>query len=135
MQAITSLPLTTIVFNQCIVCSVVGMTCQSCVRHIEEQLSRQRGVMGIKVSLEMNTAAVVFLPSETNVDEIRDAITALGYECSILEGFDEANNEEDEYDEMNKRESRDSHEKSPLLLLKVRERDKRIHPIYGHLRN
>ncbi|OQR71264.1 copper-transporting ATPase 1-like, partial [Tropilaelaps mercedesae] len=72
---------------------VVGVTCQSHVRHIEEELSRQRGVMGIKVSLELSTAAVVFLLQKTDPEEIRQAIANMGYECSIIAGLAEKDDE------------------------------------------
>lgn len=62
------------------------MTCQSCVRSIEGKISQAKGVMGINVSLQHNTAAVVFLTKETNAEEVNEAICDMGFESTILEG-------------------------------------------------
>lgn len=62
------------------------MTCQSCVRSIEDRISQAKGVMGINVSLQHNTAAVVFLSKDTNAEEVNEAIREMGFEASILEG-------------------------------------------------
>lgn len=62
------------------------MTCQSCVRSIEERISQAKGVMGINVSLQHNTAAVVYLSEETNAEKVNEAICDMGFESTILEG-------------------------------------------------
>ena len=43
--------------------TVKGMTCQSCVRTIEQGVSKQPGVHAVKVSLKNEEAAIVYDPS------------------------------------------------------------------------
>lgn len=92
------------------------MSSQSCVGHIEEQLAYHKGVVGIKVSLELNTAAVVFLSQETEAEDIREAVEHLGYNCSLIEDLGEKN---DDLASETEKVTPDNNETSPLLKAKV----------------
>ncbi|XP_022688418.1 copper-transporting ATPase 1-like [Varroa jacobsoni] len=94
---------------------VIGMSSQSCVGHIEEQLAYHKGVVGIKVSLELNTAAVVFLSQETEAEDIREAVEHLGYNCSLIENLGEKN---DDLASETEKVTPDNNETSPLLKAK-----------------
>jgi len=60
--------------------SVGGMTCASCVRTIERNLSKLDGVLEAQVNLATERATVTFLPTEVTLAEIKQLITELGYE-------------------------------------------------------
>ncbi len=64
---------------------IEGMTCCSCVQNIESNLSEERGVASIKVSLQTKTAEVAFNTSLTTPQKLVDAINALGFESSLKE--------------------------------------------------
>ncbi|XP_072040738.1 copper-transporting ATPase 1-like [Amphiura filiformis] len=63
--------------------SVQGMTCNSCVRNIEEQVGQMDGVNGVQVSLETKEAVVNFDPGKTNQSAIRDKIDDMGFEAAV----------------------------------------------------
>ncbi|XP_038063092.1 copper-transporting ATPase 1-like isoform X2 [Patiria miniata] len=69
--------------TQTVTLAVKGMTCNSCVRSIEGNISTQRGVHEITVSLQEETATVKYNPSETNPERLREAIDDIGFECYI----------------------------------------------------
>ena len=56
---------------------VKGMMCGHCVAHVEKALSALHGVKSVKVDLEAGTATVV--SAGTDVQKMKDAITAAGY--------------------------------------------------------
>lgn len=63
--------------------SIEGMTCQSCVRNIEGNISKKPGVMSINVSLANKSAVVTYVPSETDPDAIASQIDDLGFEAAV----------------------------------------------------
>ena len=63
--------------------SVKGMTCQSCVRTIEQGMSKQPGVHAVKVSLKNEEAAIVYDPSLTDPGTLREAIDDMGFDASL----------------------------------------------------
>ena len=70
------------------------MTCQSCVKNIEEVISTKPGVIFIKVSLEMKEAQIQFNPQITNPEVLREQIEDMGFEASLpptslTNGFDD----------------------------------------------
>uniref|UniRef100_A0A914YT71 P-type Cu(+) transporter n=1 Tax=Panagrolaimus superbus TaxID=310955 RepID=A0A914YT71_9BILA len=65
--------------------SVEGMTCASCVAHIERHISHIQGIKSIVVSLMFHKAEVMFDENQISPSEIRDAIDDLGYPTQILE--------------------------------------------------
>ncbi|NXH68819.1 ATP7B ATPase, partial [Hydrobates tethys] len=65
--------------------NVVGMTCQSCVQSIEGQISKVKGIVSIKVSLEQNNAVIKYLQSEISPEQICQEIQDMGFDASIAE--------------------------------------------------
>lgn len=63
--------------------SVEGMTCQSCVRSIQDNMQLRTGIISIKVSLENKSAEVKYDSARTNPQEIVDAIEDLGFNAKL----------------------------------------------------
>jgi len=64
--------------------SVEGMTCNSCVKHIESVLSSVGGIISVHVSLEEKIATVVFNPLEIVPEAIAERVDDLGFEAAVL---------------------------------------------------
>lgn len=62
--------------------SILGMTCNSCVKNIKEQISQLSGINYIDISLNEETAHVVFNSFETNCGQISNEVENMGFECS-----------------------------------------------------
>ena len=60
----------------------VGLHCESCVKKVTENISFEKGVKDLKVSLEDQTVAVKFDASKTSEETLRAAIIKLGYPVS-----------------------------------------------------
>ncbi len=58
---------------------VEGIVCASCVQKIEKSLLEVKGVTRAAVNLATSRASVEYLPSETNLGELKRAIEAAGY--------------------------------------------------------
>ncbi|KAK1200531.1 ATP7B ATPase, partial [Pygoscelis papua] len=65
--------------------NVVGMTCQSCVQSIEGRISKVKGIVSIKVSLERNNAVIKYLQSEISPEQICQEIQDMGFDANIAE--------------------------------------------------
>ncbi|XP_061313406.1 copper-transporting ATPase 2 isoform X3 [Pezoporus flaviventris] len=65
--------------------NVVGMTCQSCVQSIEGRISKVKGIVSIKVSLEQNNAVVKYLQSDISPEQICKEIQDMGFDANIAE--------------------------------------------------
>ncbi|XP_009676878.2 copper-transporting ATPase 2 isoform X3 [Struthio camelus] len=65
--------------------NVLGMTCQSCVQSIEGQISKVKGVVSIKVSLEQNSAVIKYVESEVSPEQICQEIQDMGFDANIAE--------------------------------------------------
>lgn len=61
---------------------VRGMTCASCVDHVERALKELPGVTDTVVSLGMNTARVTYVPGVVAVSQMRRAVREVGYEAA-----------------------------------------------------
>lgn len=66
--------------------SILGMTCHSCVKTIEDRISSLKGIVSIKVSLEQGSATVKYVPSLLNLQQICLQIEDMGFEASAAEG-------------------------------------------------
>ncbi|KAF4025618.1 hypothetical protein G4228_017598 [Cervus hanglu yarkandensis] len=66
--------------------SIVGMTCQSCVKSIEGRVSSLKGIVSIKVSLEQGSAEVRYVPSVVSLMQICRQIEDMGFQASMAEG-------------------------------------------------
>lgn len=71
-----------------VIVGIEGMTCQSCVRSIEDRIGSMQGVTSIKVSLEDKIADVKYMSSQIKAEEIRVAIYDMGFEATLPESFD-----------------------------------------------
>lgn len=63
--------------------NIKGMTCQSCVKNIESNLSKHPGVKSIKVSLENATGTVVYYKGKASPQMLADAVDDMGFETTI----------------------------------------------------
>lgn len=61
---------------------VSGMTCASCVAHVEQAAARLPGVESCRVNLAVGKARVRFDPRQTDPNRIARAITDSGYEAT-----------------------------------------------------
>ncbi|NWV52599.1 ATP7B ATPase, partial [Daphoenositta chrysoptera] len=68
-----------------VVVNIVGMTCQSCVQSIEGRISKVKGILRIKVSLEQNNAVIKYLQSEISPEQICQEILDMGFDANIAE--------------------------------------------------
>jgi len=66
-----------------------GIQCASCVQKIEKALLQTRGVTKASVNLATERAKVEYLPTETNLRDIKRAIESTGYEVLELSPSDE----------------------------------------------
>jgi len=57
-----------------------GMTCASCVTHVEEALARIPGVLRVNVNLATEKASVEYIPTLTGLPDFRRAVADAGYE-------------------------------------------------------
>ena len=57
-----------------------GMTCASCVAHVEEALAKTPGVLNVSVNLATEKASVEYIPTVTGLPEFRRAVADVGYE-------------------------------------------------------
>lgn len=63
---------------------VEGMTCNSCVQNIEENIFKQPGVVNIKVTLESKQADIIYQCSENSETNIKNAISDMGFVCDDI---------------------------------------------------
>lgn len=62
---------------------VEGMTCQSCVKSIEQTIGSVAGIQTIKVSLEQKVAAVEYDGNLLNPQEIAEKISDMGFTADV----------------------------------------------------
>ncbi|MGH1278652.1 heavy metal translocating P-type ATPase [Bacillus basilensis] len=63
--------------------TVSGMTCAVCANRVEKRLNKLEGVNEATVNFALETATVDFNPDEVNVNEMKSAITKLGYKLEV----------------------------------------------------
>lgn len=80
---IAVLPINTDNPYQNVMLSVKGMTCQSCVRSIENAMSAHKAIKSIKVSLETESATVQYYQSMIEASGIVELINDMGFECHV----------------------------------------------------
>lgn len=61
--------------------NIEGMSCNHCVKHVEEALKELEGVSGVAVSLEKKNA-VVDMKSDVADDLIKAAVEDAGYDVT-----------------------------------------------------
>ena len=67
---------------QCVI-FLRGMTCQLCVKRIEERLRRQPGVQAASVDFGKSQAEVTYDPGQTGPEALCQAIRSVGYGASL----------------------------------------------------
>ncbi|MDO8670706.1 MAG: copper ion binding protein, partial [Dehalococcoidia bacterium] len=63
--------------------TVEGMTCASCVSHVEKALSGLRGVNGAVVNLATSKASVEYNPDQASLTDMKKAVDGIGYELVL----------------------------------------------------
>ncbi|HBK67759.1 MAG TPA: heavy metal transport/detoxification protein [Firmicutes bacterium] len=63
---------------------IEGMTCQHCVKHVEEALKELAGVQSVTVDLP-GKVATLKLSQEVADEKLKAIIEDLGYEVTIIE--------------------------------------------------
>ncbi|HLB11464.1 MAG TPA: heavy metal translocating P-type ATPase, partial [Dehalococcoidia bacterium] len=63
--------------------TVSGMTCASCVAHVEEALKGVKGVSGVRVNLATSKATVEYVPLEASLAAMKEAVDDMGYEVVL----------------------------------------------------
>uniref|UniRef100_A0A7M4E562 Copper-transporting ATPase 2 n=1 Tax=Crocodylus porosus TaxID=8502 RepID=A0A7M4E562_CROPO len=66
--------------------NILGMTCQSCVHSVEGRISKVKGIVSIKVSLEHSNAVLKYIGSEISPIQICQEIEDMGFDACIAEG-------------------------------------------------
>lgn len=90
---------------------VEGMTCQSCVKTIELNISKISGVDHIKVSLEKKQALIVYDENVTNPQELCDSIEDMGFDASLSRSY----SSDIDFDKIAKRNSHGPTEKQCII--------------------
>ncbi len=86
---------------------VRGMTCASCVDHVEGALKELRGVQEAVVNLGLGTARVVYIPGVVSTSAMKRAVRDVGYEAQERsEGTDALDRERQAREEEIKRQGR-----------------------------
>jgi copper chaperone CopZ len=62
----------------------VNMHCDNCKARIERALTWHKGVKDLEVKLKALTVRVRFDTRKTSIQDIQQAITALGYSCELI---------------------------------------------------
>ncbi|MBI4330075.1 MAG: heavy metal translocating P-type ATPase [Chloroflexi bacterium] len=63
--------------------SVSGMTCASCVAHVEEAIQSLPGVKRVVVNLATGKVAVEFDPRQTTIAAMRESVSEIGYDVVL----------------------------------------------------
>lgn len=63
----------------------VNLHCNSCVKKVQENISFEKGVKGLEVSLEKQTVAVKYDPAKTSVETLKKAIEKLNVPVKSVE--------------------------------------------------
>jgi Cu+-exporting ATPase len=58
---------------------VSGMSCAACANRIEKKLQRLEGVKAANVNFALETATVVYVPQEISIQQMSEAIDAIGF--------------------------------------------------------
>lgn len=63
----------------------VTMHCENCVKKITANISFEKGVKGLEISLDKKTVTVTYDPAKTDVPTLKKAIEKLGYQVVVRE--------------------------------------------------
>jgi len=67
---------------------VTGMTCSSCVAHVEKSVTKLPGIKSVNVNLLTNSMSVSFDEQNLNIEKIENAVVDAGYEAHVRETMD-----------------------------------------------
>ncbi len=67
---------------QTAVIRISGMSCEHCVRRIENSLNTMAGIAEASIDLATEKATVKYRPAEVNPEKLKDAIRKAGYEVA-----------------------------------------------------
>jgi len=70
---------------------IEGMTCDACQLHVESSVNELDGIVNVSSSYEKGSASVEFDKSQTNLEEIEDAINSTGYTVTNIEEINKTN--------------------------------------------
>ncbi len=62
----------------------VGLHCQNCVKKVKENISFEKGVKGLEVSLDSKTVTITYDPAKTDAQTLQKAIEKLGYKAEVV---------------------------------------------------
>ncbi|RME35149.1 MAG: cation-translocating P-type ATPase, partial [Thermoflexia bacterium] len=82
--------------TETVVLSIGGMTCASCVAHVEDALRALPGVVSVVVNLATEKATVTFVPGTMGMADFRRAVAEAGYEVLEIPAEQAAAPAEDE---------------------------------------
>ena len=82
--------------TETIILPIGGMTCASCVAHVEKALSKVPGVVEASVNLATEKATVTFVLSLAGLADFKQAVSEAGYEVLEVPEEGAAEEEEDE---------------------------------------
>ena len=68
---------------QTVTINVEGMTCNSCVKTIEQNINLHTGVHSVVVSLDDKMAKVCYAPAKVTAEQLRDAIDDMGFDAQV----------------------------------------------------
>uniref|UniRef100_A0A8R1HL12 P-type Cu(+) transporter n=1 Tax=Caenorhabditis japonica TaxID=281687 RepID=A0A8R1HL12_CAEJA len=68
---------------QNVVVDIKGMTCQSCVKNIEEMIGAKDGIHSISVNLKEEIGKVKFDSKKWTDEKVAEAIDDMGFECKV----------------------------------------------------
>lgn len=74
---------------------IIGMTCQSCVRNIEGNISTKPGIIKCRVELAENAGYFTYDPTQTTPSKIAFEIDDMGFECPYNTEDDTCVNKDD----------------------------------------
>ena len=78
IQNVKKTAVKTVTFN-------VSIHCEKCVKKINENISFEKGVKGLEVSLDKKTVTITYDPAKTDVTKLKAAIEKLGYKVTVQE--------------------------------------------------
>jgi Cu+-exporting ATPase len=83
---------------------IKGMTCASCVAHVEKGIKGVGGVDMASVNLALEKATVSYDPKETTTDDILKSVVQSGYGAILSDGSQEemSRNEKEKKEELKK---------------------------------
>jgi Cu+-exporting ATPase len=80
--------------------TIGGMTCASCIMHVEHALQGVAGVQAAQVNLATEKASVEFMPGVVSLDALRKAVEDAGYSMEGVAG--DGTSDEDEIERLSK---------------------------------